>query len=80
MSDAQLGPLVERFDPDRYNANATVAENLMFGTPDEVIAKLKLYEALGVDEFIYYASLGLGHAEQKRSMELFCREVIPAFA
>ena len=54
--------------------------NLMFGTPDEVIAKLKLYEALGVDEFIYYASLGLGLAEQKRSMELFCREVMPAFA
>ena len=54
--------------------------NLMFGTPDEVIAKLKLYQALGVDEFIYYASLGLGHAEQKRSLELFCTEVMPAFA
>lgn len=51
----------------------------MAGTPDEVIAKLKLYEALGVDAFIYYASLGLCHAEQKRSMDLFCREVIPAF-
>ena len=59
---------------------AMLQRNLMFGTPDEVIAKLKLYEALGVDEFIYYASLGLGHAEQKRSMELFCSEVIPAFA
>ena len=54
-------------------------ENLMFGTPDEVIEKLQRYEALGVDEFIYYASLGLGHAEQKKSMELFCEEVIPAF-
>ena len=52
----------------------------MFGTPGEVIEKLKLYEALGVDSFIYYASLGLGHAEQKRSMELFCSEIIPAFA
>ena len=38
------------------------------------------YEALGVDEFIYYASLGLGHAEQKRALELFCNEVMPAFA
>lgn len=57
-----------------------LGRNLMFGTPDEVIAKLREYEALGVDEFIYYASLGLGHAEQKRSMELFCRHVIPAFA
>lgn len=25
--------LVEPFDPDRYNTNATVAENLLFGTP-----------------------------------------------
>jgi len=58
----------------------TLSENLVFGTPDEVIAKLRRYEALGVDEFIYYASLGLGHAEQKRSMQLFCDEVIPAFS
>ncbi len=69
----QLGNRAE-YDPEMLN------RNLMFGTPDEVIAKLKLYEALGVDEFIYYASLGLGLAEQKRSMELFCREVMPAFA
>lgn len=62
------------YDPDM------LTENLMFGTPAQVIAKLKKYEALGVDSFIYYASLGLGQSEQKRSMELFCNEVIPAFA
>jgi hypothetical protein len=45
-----------------------------------VIAKLKRYEALGVDDFIYYASLGLGQKEQKRSLELFCNEVMPAFS
>ena len=54
-------------------------ENLMFGTPDEVIEKLKLYQDLGVDQFTYYASMGLGLKEQKRSLELFCNEVIPAF-
>lgn len=69
----QLGNRAE-YDPEM------LSRNLMFGTPDEVIAKLKLYEAIGVDEFIYYASLGLGLKEQKRSMELFCNEVIPAFA
>jgi len=58
----------------------TLSENLLFGTPDEVIAKLRRYEVLGVDEFIYYASLGLGLDEQKRSMQLFCDEVIPAFS
>ncbi len=55
-------------------------DNLMFGTPDEIIAKLRPYQELGVDAFIYYASLGLGQAEQKRSLELFVNEVIPAFA
>ena len=57
----------------------TLSENLVFGTPDEVVAKLRRYQELGVDEFVYYASLGLGLTEQKRSMELFCSEVIPAF-
>jgi alkanesulfonate monooxygenase SsuD/methylene tetrahydromethanopterin reductase-like flavin-dependent oxidoreductase (luciferase family) len=61
------------YDPEMLSMN------LMFGTPDEVIAKLKLYDALGVDEFTYYASLGLGLKEQKRSLELFCEHVIPAF-
>lgn len=69
----QLGNRAE-YDPEM------LSRNLMFGTPDEVIAKLKDYQALGVDEFIYYASLGLGLKEQKRSLELFCKEVIPAFA
>jgi alkanesulfonate monooxygenase SsuD/methylene tetrahydromethanopterin reductase-like flavin-dependent oxidoreductase (luciferase family) len=62
------------YDPDMLQ------RNLMFGTPDQVIAKLKLFQALGVDEFIYYASLGLGLAEQKRSLDLFINEVMPAFA
>lgn len=74
----QLG-LDELDNPEQYSSE-TLTENLMFGTPDEVIAKLKAYEELGVDEFIYYSSLGLGHEEQKRSMELFCSEVIPAFS
>ena len=54
-------------------------DNLLFGTPDEVIDKLRLYEEIGVDEFIYYASLGLEHKEQLRSMQLFINEVMPAF-
>ena len=51
----------------------------MFGNPDQVIKKLKNYQALGVDEFIYYASMGLSHREQKKSLSLFCSEVLPAF-
>ena len=72
-------PLDELTDREQYNADM-LEENLMFGSPEEVITKLKRYEALGVDDFIYYASMGLGQKEQKRSLELFCAEVLPAFA
>jgi putative ABC transport system ATP-binding protein len=33
IKDPDLAPLVEVFDPAKYNNNATLAENLMFGTP-----------------------------------------------
>ena len=73
--EVDLGEIANRaeYDPQMLSTN------LMFGTPDEVIAKLKPYETLGVDAFIYYASMGLGLKEQKRSLELFCKNVIPAF-
>ena len=72
-------PLEELENRAEYDAGM-LRENLMFGTPAEVVAKLRRYEALGVDAFIYYASMGLGLAEQKRSLQLFCEEVLPAFA
>lgn len=55
-------------------------ENLMFGSPETVRTKLKAYEALGVDAFIYYASMGLDMAVQKRSLQLFINDVMPEFA
>jgi len=63
----------EQYDP------AMLEQNLMFGSPETVIEKIRIYEDLGVDEYIYYASLGLGPDAQKRSLKLFCDEVIPAF-
>ena len=71
-------PLEELAERDQYDPNM-LEQNLMLGSPDEVIRKLKMYEAIGVDEFVYYASMGLGHKEQKESLALFCNEVIPEF-
>ncbi|MDG2218167.1 MAG: LLM class flavin-dependent oxidoreductase [Acidimicrobiales bacterium] len=71
-------PLSELQGREQYQPEM-LEENLMFGTPDKIIEKLEIYEELGVDEFIYYASMGLSHEAQKRSMRLFCDEVIPAF-
>ncbi|MEL7469550.1 MAG: LLM class flavin-dependent oxidoreductase [Pseudomonadota bacterium] len=55
-------------------------ENLMFGSPNTVVEKLKAYEALGVDAFIYYASMGLDLERQRRSLQLFIDRVMPEFA
>ena len=63
----------DEYDPKMLN------KNLMFGTPEQVIEKLRLYADIGIDHFTYYASLGLGLKEQKHSLELFVSEVMPAF-
>ena len=63
----------EQYDPEMLE------ENLMFGSPETAIGKLKRYEDLGVNEFIYYASMGLDHDAQKRSLKMFCNEVMPEF-
>lgn len=84
LDDVQNGfpkevPLSELEGREQYDP-AMLEENLMFGTPDAVINKLKIYDELGVDQFIYYASMGLSHQSQKRSLQLFCDEVLPAFS
>jgi len=72
-------PLKDLQESDQYNPKM-LEENLMLGSPDEIIRRLKLYEAAGVDEFVYLASMGLGHKEQQKSLRLFCDEVIPHFS
>jgi len=54
-------------------------ENLMFGSPETVIEKLQQYESMGIDSYIYYASMGLDMDVQKRSLQTFIGEVMPAF-
>lgn len=59
---------------------AMLEENLVFGTPDTVVEKLKRYQSIGVDSFIYYASMGLDMELQKRSLALFIERIMPEFA
>ena len=55
-------------------------QNMVFGTPEEVTEKLKMYEQAGVDSFCYGANFGLEAKTAKRSLELFITEVMPNFA
>jgi alkanesulfonate monooxygenase SsuD/methylene tetrahydromethanopterin reductase-like flavin-dependent oxidoreductase (luciferase family) len=63
---------------DDYRPDA-LHDNLVFGTPDEIITKLRMYEKLGFDYFSYGATFGLPHEVARRSLELFVTEVLPAF-
>lgn len=83
-----LAPVVNGFpeepDPAKLVNQAeyepgNLLENLVLGTPEAAIAKLKAYEALGVDYFCYNAAYGLPMELQKKSLRLFIDEVLPAF-
>ena len=64
---------------DNYNPQA-VHDNLMFGTPDEIIRKLKVYEDAGVDQFALGLSFNLPFELQVKTLRLFIDEVMPHFA
>ncbi|MFT4125391.1 MAG: LLM class flavin-dependent oxidoreductase [Gordonia sp. (in: high G+C Gram-positive bacteria)] len=51
----------------------------MIGTPDEVVSRLREYEALGIDEYSYWIDNSLSGAEKRASLELFIRDVVPKF-
>jgi alkanesulfonate monooxygenase SsuD/methylene tetrahydromethanopterin reductase-like flavin-dependent oxidoreductase (luciferase family) len=54
-------------------------ENLILGTPDQAIGKLKPYEAPGADYFGSRLAYHLPIQYQKKSLRLFIDEVPPAF-
>jgi len=64
-------------DPlDKEPSREEVRENLLFGTPDEVIAKIREYEEMGVDQIMTQFDFGPDHATIAESMRLFASEVI----
>lgn len=83
LSDVKDGfpasiPLDELEGREQYDP-VMLEENLLFGSPERVIEKLKRYQKLGVNEFIYYASMGMDHSAQQRSLRMFCTKVMPEF-
>lgn len=62
-----------------YDPHA-IRDNLVFGTPDEVIEKLMVYEAAGVDQFCLGLAFNLPFEVQMKSLSLFIKEVMPVFA
>ncbi len=76
--------LIERLTEEEMAANAMLSpevmrNNLPIGTVDEVIARLKAYEALGYDEYSMWIDTGMSFERKKASLERFIADVMPAF-
>ncbi len=77
--------LIERLSEEDIVANAMYAPDVMrrnnvVGTADEVIGRLKRYEALGYDEYSFWIDTGMSFERKKASLQRFIAGVMPAFA
>ena len=61
-------------------APEVLARNLVIGEAGAVIERLKAYEALGYDQYSVWIDSGLSQVRKKKSLDLFVRDVMPAFA
>ena len=77
LSSLGIQDWVERFDPDKYNRNATLAENLLFGTTvgrafdvEDLLANAYVRRVLH-DTGLYELLLRTGHKVAETMVELF---------
>lgn len=66
-------PVGDEYQPEQLLAN------LVAGSPETCIEKLRQYEALGVDQFIVYADFGNERAATMKSLRRFAEHVMPHF-
>lgn len=69
----------DEIDNHAFYKKETIKNDLMIGTSQEIIDRLKYYEALGYDEFSYWSDSGMNREEKESSLYRFINEVMPAF-
>ena len=70
-----------RFAKDiTFDYNAMYENVALFGTPDDITAKIKDLEKSGVDKLIFFINFGgIEHKKVLDSLDLFAKEVMPNF-
>jgi len=63
---------------DEYSREQLLA-NLVAGSPETCIAKVRDYEKLGVSQFIVYGAFGPDHSRTMASLRRFAEQVMPLF-
>ncbi|MDA0265000.1 MAG: LLM class flavin-dependent oxidoreductase [Chloroflexi bacterium] len=70
-----------RFSRDvTFDYNAMYENVALFGTPDDLTARIKSLEQSGVDKIIFFINFGgIEHRKVLDSLDLFAKEVMPNF-
>lgn len=63
---------------DEYSREQLLA-NLVAGSPETCVEKIRAYEALGISQFILYGAFGPDHARTMASLRRFAEQVMPHF-
>ena len=76
--------LIQTITPEEMAANpmyspASMRANNVIGDAEEVISRLKAYEALGYDEYSFWIDTGMSFERKRSSLQRFIRDVMPAF-
>ncbi|MBS0969293.1 LLM class flavin-dependent oxidoreductase [Chimaeribacter arupi] len=80
VTQGLIQPLTdEEIAANRYYSAEAMRTNLAIGTANDLIARLKHYEALGYDEFALWIDSGMPFARKKASLERFIHGVLPEF-
>ena len=80
ISQGLIQPLSQdEVDNHPFYKPEAIRKDLMIGTPQQVIDRLKHYEDLGYDEFSYWSDSGMTRQEKETSLRRFIDEVMPAF-
>jgi alkanesulfonate monooxygenase SsuD/methylene tetrahydromethanopterin reductase-like flavin-dependent oxidoreductase (luciferase family) len=76
--------MIARLTPEEMAAHPfyspeVMRKNLLIGDKDEVIAKLRVIEDLGYDEFSFWIDSGMSFERKRDGLLRFINEVMPAF-
>ncbi|MGH1412730.1 MAG: LLM class flavin-dependent oxidoreductase [Pelagimonas sp.] len=75
-----IAPLSDsEIEANAMMAPANLARDLTVGTADEVIEKIRKYEALGYDEYSFWIDSGMSFDRKRASLARFIDNVMPAF-
>lgn len=81
ISQGLIAPLSdEEIAAHPFYSPEAMERDLVIGTPDRVIERLKGYEALGYDEYSFWIDSSMPFERKKASLERFIDDVMPAFA